>query len=128
MVLLDLAVGEKVVSPKFLKENIDTIPPKYMNIIKMKINKKVLQKFEESNKDDIFIKYLNLFLFEAKNTSYDEIFELYYDILEINAENFIENYLKKDINSRIIFGDHYNDYIINNRENILTEEHEIYIY
>ena len=126
--LLDLVIGEKVVSAKFLKENIDTIPLKYMNIKKMKINKQKLQKFEESNKDDIFIKYLNLFLFEAKNTSYDEIFELYYDILEIDAENFIENYLEKDINSRNLFGDYYNDYIINNRENILTKEHEIYIY
>lgn len=94
----------------------------------MKINKEYIQKLKETYEEDIFIKYLNLVLCDSNSKSYDEIFDKYYDLEEIISEDFIEKYLEKDLNSRNIFGDYYNDYITKNSNILKIFSNEIYIY
>ena len=126
--LIDLVFGGKVLSSNLLREKINNIPLKYLVIKKFKINKELIEKYEEQNKSDEFIKYLNLLLYNFKNKENDQIFEEYFDFEEINSINFINEYLEKDKYSRNLFGDFYNDYIKKNNLNFCSPEKEIYAY
>ncbi len=126
--LLDLVFGEKLLSANLLRERIRVIPLKYLIVKKLKINIDLIRKYEEENKNDEFIKYLILLFYNYLNAENDKIFEKYFDFEEINAVNFINDYLEKDKHSRNLFGDFYNDYIKKNNLTLCSPEQEIYVY
>jgi Tfp pilus assembly pilus retraction ATPase PilT len=93
--LLDLVLGEKVISGSLLKNNINDIPLKYLLIKKFKIDKNIINKLKNEYKNDIFVKYLSLLLYDHKNKEIDLIFETYFDFNIINWGEFIEEYWRE---------------------------------
>jgi len=126
--LIDLIYGEKVLSSVLLKERIRNIPLKYIVIKKFKINKEFISKFKKSFKNDTFLEYLELLLFNYRNIEYDKIFKEHYDFKEINPEDFLIQYLEKDKDSRNLFGNFYEEFIEKNKLNLNSPKKEIEIY
>mgnify|MGYP003571337470 CR=1 FL=1 len=126
--LIDLIYGEKVLSSVLLKERIRNIPLKYIVIKKFKINKEFSSKFKKSFKNDTFLEYLELLLFNYRNIEYDKIFKEHYDFKEINPEDFLIQYLEKDKDSRNLFGNFYEEFIEKNKLNLNSPKKEIEIY
>ena len=126
--LIDLIYGEKIISGNMLSQRIREIPLKYIIIKKFKISQELIEWHKRINKDDNFLEYLSLLLYDLENVNCDEIFEDYYDFIEINGDDFISEYLEKDKDSRNLFGDFYGDYIRKHIINFGSPQKEIYGY
>ena len=121
--LLDLVISEKLISSFELRNKISTLPLKYLNITKYKINNEIIknlsnkinvyQQKSKEKEEDILIKYLNLIWNNEKNYEYDEIIEKKFFIEEKNFDDFIDIYNEKDKNSMNIYGNYYKTFIDN---------------
>ena len=94
----------------------------------MKLTKNCLLQLKEEYKDVTFIQYLDIILKLNDNKIYDEIINEYIDMEEINADNFLTNYMEKDKSSININKDFYFDYILKDFTILMNKDNFDFIY
>ena len=111
--LLDLVIGEKIISSTSLLEKLQSLPLKYLKITKFKTKYKDI-----INLDTIFFKELKrylLLLFNEKNKKNDLFFKENFEIEEMKNLHFFDIYQELVNRKRNLFGNYYKYFIQNKK-------------
>ena len=109
--LLDLVVGEKLISSTTLLENLKELPLKFLKIKKYKIKYKDIMNLDNKVLKDL--KNYLLLLFNENNKKNDIYFQNSFEIEEKNITQFFDIYDELDDSKRNLYGNYYKNFITN---------------